>query len=162
MQREVRWFSCCQKRTNHPLLKQPPSSTPICRFPKVLVSRATTRERRRDRERERDIYIYIHTYMRCRVNKWSTTFHSVKIVVSEEFSEPIFRGVCRVFVVFWCFGQKKAFKQKWQNLPFSFVGSGGCCFMLLLDCKKRSGKRKKPTNKFFFFANPFLREGKGR
>ena len=97
----------------------------------------------------------------CRVNKWSTSFRSIKIVVSEDFSEPSFQRGVQSFVAFWCFGPKTGFsKRGWQKLPFAIFCSGGCCFMLLLDCKKGGGK--KPYKTRFFFATPFLREGKGR
>ena len=68
----------------------------------------------------------------CRVNKWSTSFRSIKIGVTEDFLEPSFqRGVqsFRCFLVFW----------SENRLYFC---SGACCFMLLLDYKKGSDKKK--------------------
>ena len=69
----------------------------------------------------------------CRVNKWSTSFRSGKIVVSDDFSKRCFQRGCRVFVfVSGVLVQKQAFqKESWQNLPFAIFCSGGCCFMLL-------------------------------
>ena len=97
---------------------------------------------------------------RFRVNKWSTSFRSIKIVVSEDFSEQVFRGGCKVFVGFWRFGPKPVFSERvWQKFAFAVVCSGGCWWMLLLDYKK--GVAQNPI-KQVFFATPFLREGKGR
>ena len=95
----------------------------------------------------------------CRVNKWSTSSRSIKIVASEDFSEPRFqRGVqsFRCFLVFW--SKNRLSKREWQTLPFAIFCSGGCCCVLLLDYKKGGGKNYKTR----FFATPFLREGKGR
>ena len=45
----------------------------------------------------------------CRVNKWSTSFRSMKIGVSEDLLSQVFRGVCRVFI--FCVGPKTGFKK---------------------------------------------------
>ena len=62
-----------------------------------------------------------------RVNNWATVgsitgphhFQPIKIVVSKDFCEPDFRGGCRVFVAFWCFGPKTGFLKKGMvAIPF--------------------------------------------
>ena len=47
----------------------------------------------------------------CRVNKGSTSCRSIKIVVSEDFSEASFQRGCKVFVVFWCSRPKPVFQK---------------------------------------------------
>ena len=77
----------------------------------------------------------------CRVNKWSTSFRSIKIGVSEVLLSQFFRGVCRVFVFFFSgvLVQKQAFKKMWK-IGFSF-------FVLMLARK---------TIKQGFFGHPLL------
>ena len=74
----------------------------------------------------------------CSGNKWSTSFRSIKIEVSEEFSEASFQRGVQSFRCLWCFGPKKGFAKSGKNCLFTFC-SGGCCFMILLDCKKGGG-----------------------
>ena len=89
------------------------------------------------------------------MNKWSTSFRAIKVVVSEDFSETSFqRGVqsfCR-FVVFW---SKNRFKI--AKFGFAFFCSGGCCFMLLLDNKKGAWQKQIKQG---FFATPVLERRK--
>ena len=69
-----------------------------------------------------------------RVNKWSTSFRSIKIVISEDFSETSFqRGVqsFRCFLVLW--SKNRLFKKGVANYAFC-----NCLFWwLLLHVKTR-------------------------
>ena len=56
----------------------------------------------------------------CRVNKWSTSFESIKIGVSEDLLSQVCRGVCRVFV-FFCFGPKTGSKESGKNWVFQYL-----------------------------------------
>ena len=48
----------------------------------------------------------------CRVNKWSTSFRSLKIVVSDDFSEPSFQRCVQSFRCFLVFWSEKGFSNR--------------------------------------------------
>ena len=125
------------------------------------------------------ICIYIYTYVRAvgsvvhiwgvsgsisgphfRVDKRSTSETAINTVVSEVDCKQSFQEGVEVFVApLWCLIEKNRFFKKIGGHPlFLFVGSGGCWWMLALDCKKGCGNKKPIEQRFF--ATPFLR-GRG-
>ena len=95
----------------------------------------------------------------CRVKKWSTSFCCIKIGVSEDFLNQVFRGVCRVFFFFLGVLVQKQASRKWQKLDFSFLF---LCLLLHVTTRHKKGWQKRNYKVRVFGPPPFLREGQGR